>query len=79
VDAVQPDAASTLASAPLPAGSVSSAPTEIVSRPEPHTLARGLWEAPPWAFYASMAVVLLAAILYVIDRAGLLRRRPSSR
>ncbi|MGO8999682.1 MAG: hypothetical protein ACLQVI_40675 [Polyangiaceae bacterium] len=47
----------------------------IVERPEPGTLARGVWEAPAWAFYASAAVVLLAAILYLAWRAGLLRRR----
>jgi hypothetical protein len=50
-------------------------PTEIIERPAPGTLARGVWEAPPWVFYASAGVVLLAALLYGARRAGFLRRR----
>ncbi len=51
---------------------------EIVQRPDAGTLARGLWEAPAWAFWLGVAVVLLAAGLYAAAHAGLLRRRPRS-
>lgn len=47
-------------------------PTETVTRPDPG-LARGVWEAPPWALWAGLGVVLVAAALYVARRAGLLR------
>jgi hypothetical protein len=52
---------------------------EIVSRPDPGTLARGVWEAPAWAFYAGGAIVLLAALLYVAGRAGWLRKKPGAK
>jgi hypothetical protein len=48
-------------------------PTEVVERPPPGTVARGVWEAPAWAFYAALVVVFLAAVLYVLRR----RRRRS--
>ena len=55
--------------------------TEIVTRPEPG-LARGRWEAPAWAFWVALAVVLVLAALTVLRRAGLLRlrsRRPDTK
>jgi hypothetical protein len=52
-------------------------PTETVSRPDPG-LARGTWEAPPWAFWAMLAVVLAAAALYLLWRTGRLRRKSSA-
>jgi hypothetical protein len=52
---------------------------EIVSRPDPGTLARGVWEAPAWAFYAGAAVVVLAAVLYVARRVRLLRKKPDAK
>ncbi|HEY2510292.1 MAG TPA: hypothetical protein VGI39_05535 [Polyangiaceae bacterium] len=64
------------ADAATPGAPEAPAPTETVVRPEPGTLARGVWEAPPWAFYATLASVLILALLYAAARAGLLRRRP---
>jgi hypothetical protein len=52
-----------------------------LGRPEEGSLARGVWEAPPWAFYASAAVVVLAALVFWVRLArssglvGLVRRR----
>jgi len=58
------------ASAPLP--------TEQIVRP-PEGLARGLWEAPPVAFYAAAGALLVGFGLYAAGRAGLLhKRRPKS-
>jgi hypothetical protein len=57
------------------AGPLPHEPTETVERPDPGSLARGVWEAPAWAFYAGVAVVLLAAVLYAAAHAGLLRRK----
>jgi hypothetical protein len=55
-------------------------PTETVSRPDPG-LARGVWEAPPWAFWTALAVILVAATAYALVRAGILvrpgKRRPA--
>lgn len=62
--------------APLPSLSAAPTPTEateIVTRPEPG-LARGRWEAPAWAFWAMLAVILSAALAYLLHRAGWLRR-----
>ena len=55
-------------------GSASPAPTatETVTRPDPG-LARGKWEAPVWAFWVALAVVVLGVGLYVAKRMGLLR------
>lgn len=47
-------------------------PTEAVTRPPPG-LARGHWEAPAWAFWVALAVVLAGVAAYVAWRAGLLR------
>lgn len=49
-----------------------SAPAELVTRPDPG-LARGVWEAPPWAFWTALGVVVVAATLYALSRAGVLR------
>jgi hypothetical protein len=68
---VDPDASTALLRGPEPGHRESG-----VVRPEPGTLARGVWEAPPWAFYASAAVVLVAAVVYGAARVRLFRRRP---
>ena len=64
---------------PLEDASIPLEPTEIVRRPDAGTLARGTWEAPPWAFYVAAAVVLLAAILYAASRLGWLKRARTKR
>jgi hypothetical protein len=46
--------------------------TETVTRPEPG-LARGAWEAPAWAFWLALALVVLAGAAYLLRRLGLLR------
>ncbi len=61
--------------APAPAKPAS--PGEEVTRPEPG-LARGLWEAPPAAFYAAIVVILLAFAYGVIRRFRLPRRQKGS-
>jgi hypothetical protein len=62
------------ATAPPPAPSAAaSAATETVRRPEPG-LARGVWEAPRWAFFAAMGAVLVFAIVYALVRSGAFRR-----
>jgi hypothetical protein len=60
--------ASSVPRAPEPAPTA----TETVTRPDPG-LARGKWEAPQWAFWVALAVVLLGGGLYVARRMGLLR------
>ena len=47
-------------------------PTETVTRPDPG-LARGKWEAPPWAFWLMLVVLLAGTALYVLRRMGKLR------
>ncbi len=42
---------------------------ETVQRPPPG-LARGVWEARPWLFYAIAAAVVVAAIAYALRRTG---------
>ncbi|HLK39806.1 MAG TPA: hypothetical protein VKU41_23780 [Polyangiaceae bacterium] len=60
-----------LASPPQEAlGSGETAAGDGVLRPEPG-LARGRWEAPAWAFYATLVVAILAAAVWV----AALRRR----
>jgi hypothetical protein len=49
-----------------------SAATETVTRPDPG-LARGKWEAPPWAFWVLLAAVVLGAGAYLLYRMGLLK------
>lgn len=41
-------------------------------RPEPG-LARGVWEAPRWTFFAALGVIVALAALYAARRAGLVR------
>lgn len=45
----------------------------VATRPEPG-LARGVWEAPAWAFWVALATILLGAGLYGAARAGFLAR-----
>lgn len=47
-------------------------PSETVTRPDPG-LARGKWEAPPWAFWLALALIVTGAALYVLRRMGRLR------
>ena len=47
------------------------ATTETVSRPDPG-LARGKWEAPAWAFWLTLALILIGAGIYVAARMGAL-------
>lgn len=56
-------------SAPIPAPEA----TEVVTRPDPG-LARGKWEAPAWAFWAMLGVVLVGALAYALRRMGYLAR-----
>ena len=60
---------------PVPAPTM----TEQVFRPEPGTLARGRWEASPWAFYVMGGAVVLLAALYGAFRLGLFRRRSAAK
>jgi hypothetical protein len=53
----------------------SPAASETVERPDPG-LARGRWEAPAWAFYATLAAVVLGALAWL---AIALRMRRSAR
>ncbi len=50
-----------------------SQPQETVSRPDPG-LARGKWEAPAWAFWGFLVVVLLGMAAYVALRVVLRTR-----
>ena len=54
---------------------LAAAETSTTRRPEPG-LARGVWEAPRWAFFVAMVAIVVLAALYAARRAGLLRRRP---
>ena len=47
-------------------------PTETVTRPDPG-LARGKWEAPAWAFWLALALVVVGTAAYVLRRMGMLR------
>jgi hypothetical protein len=47
-------------------------PTETVTRPDPG-LARGKWEAPAWAFWVALALIVIGTTLYVLRRMGILR------
>ena len=59
-------------SASAPPRASAEGPSETVSRPDPG-LARGKWEAPAWAFWVALALVLLAAALYAMRRMGMLQ------
>ena len=48
--------------------------TETVTRPDPG-LARGKWEAPAWAFWLALAIVVAVTTLYVLGRMGMFKRR----
>jgi hypothetical protein len=37
-------------------------------------MARGKWEAPAWAFWALLGVILVGALAYVLRRMGMLSR-----
>jgi hypothetical protein len=60
------------------AASAAPTATESVTRPDPG-LARGKWEAPAWAFWVALAVIVISVALYVAKRMGLLRlkKRPT--
>ena len=62
---------------PAPAAAPSLPATETVTRPDPG-LARGKWEAPPWAFWVALAIVAVGTTLYVLGRMGVLRRRKAA-
>jgi hypothetical protein len=47
-------------------------PTETITRPEPG-LARGKWEAPAWAFWAMLGILLAISTMYILRRVGILR------
>jgi hypothetical protein len=47
-------------------------PTETVTRPDPG-LARGKWEAPAWAFWLALALIVAFTAAYVLRRMGMLR------
>src|SRR5690606_13680247 len=68
---MQPSASSA-PNAPEPAPEPAPTATETVIRPDPG-LARGKWEAPAWAFWVALAVLVVGVGLYVARRMGLLR------
>jgi hypothetical protein len=49
-------------------------PTETVTRPDPG-LARGKWEAPAWAFWLALALIVAFTTVYVLRRMGMLKLR----
>ena len=61
--------------APSPSSPRGPAPADSVVRPEPG-LARGRWEAPPWAFTATLVTVVLGGLAWL---ALALRTRRSPR
>ncbi len=61
-----------------PAQTPAPSATEVVTRPEPG-LARGKWEAPAWAFWVVLALVLLASVAYVLRRLGRLSLRSDAK
>jgi hypothetical protein len=52
-----------------PSNNDGAAAALLAVRPDEGSLARGVWEAPPWAFYASGAVVVLAILAFSIHLA----------
>ena len=58
---------------PAPSAARASGAAETVTRPEPG-LARGVWEAPSWTFWAALSAVVVVSTLYALFRAGVLRR-----
>lgn len=60
------------------APSTVAAPTEIIERPQPHTLARGRYEAKPaiiWAVSAGAVVFLLGWVMMRVRRVQREKRR----
>ena len=53
-------------------------PSEAVTRPDPG-LARGKWEAPAWAFWVALSLIVALTTLYVLRRMGRLqlKKKPS--
>jgi hypothetical protein len=47
-------------------------PTETVTRPDPG-LARGKWEAPAWAFWLALALIVVGTAAYLLRRMGMLK------
>lgn len=43
-----------------------------MTRPEPG-IARGKWEAPSWAFWTILALVVVGSAVYLLFRLGVLR------
>jgi hypothetical protein len=68
---LRPAVASASASA-APAAPTSS--VEIIPVKQGEGMKRGKWEAPAWAFWAILAVVLVGSTLYLLRRLGLLSR-----
>lgn len=66
----------TAASPAAPSDSRAAVPggaaTEKVSRPD-EGLARGVWEAPAWAFWVVLGLVVVGATLYLLRRLGVLQ------
>ena len=46
--------------------------TDCVCRPDPG-LASGKWEAPSWLLWVLLAVALVGAAAFVVQRAGLIK------
>lgn len=61
----------TAASVAAPSTDATATATEKVSRPD-QGLARGVWEAPAWAFWVVLGVVVVGATLYLFRRLGVL-------
>ena len=57
---------------PAPVAGPTTTANEIVTRPDPG-VARGKWEAPQWAFWVALGVVVVGIALYVLRRMGILR------
>ena len=57
---------------PSAAPLASQGATETVTRPDPG-LARGKWEAPVWAFWLVLVVVVAGATLYLLRRLGVVK------
>jgi len=72
----QPSSATPATPAPTgaPAALAAPAATETVTRPDPG-LARGKWEAPAYAFWVALAIIVVLTTLYVLGRMGILKRR----
>lgn len=65
-------AASPAAPSDARAAAPESTATEKVTRPD-EGLARGVWEAPAWAFWVLLGLVVAGATLYLLRRLGVLQ------